>query len=405
MTRKGRCTIGDDIQLLAIENLYKYMGIDYNDVIRIPFSELSEYKGEYVVLPLSFPFYGYSNGTNITNFSKYIIPVFLGFSSTLQDYNDTDISYFKRFEPIGCRDLYTMEGLRKNNIFAYLNGCLTITFPKKRNGYDGKTKIICIDLPEQLIKLIPESMKKDCIFTSHVYFSDNCENGTEEKAKEVYNFYIKEARMIITTRMHGALPCIAFGIPVILLKENLSMRFTPIQSLIPIYTKETFSQIDWHPSIVDCEELKQTILESSAKRLTETYNKYKNILEISEFYEKNSTESNYVDHFSDTISYLKNNFDKDSSFFYALWSITPTAELVFKYINEEYKNAKLTLVIDQYKEAEFLGLPSKKKEALIGNKDIYCFVCSGAAMPEAKEFFNKIDHKLAFYCWSDGLLN
>ena len=72
MTRKGRCTIGDDMQLLAIENLYKYMGIDYNEVVRIPFSELSTYSGEYVILPLSFPFYGYSNGINITNFSPKI---------------------------------------------------------------------------------------------------------------------------------------------------------------------------------------------------------------------------------------------------------------------------------------------------------------------------------------------
>ena len=61
MTREGRCTIGDDIQLLAIENLYNYMGIDYKEVVRIPFNQLSTYDGEYVVLPISFPLYGYSH--------------------------------------------------------------------------------------------------------------------------------------------------------------------------------------------------------------------------------------------------------------------------------------------------------------------------------------------------------
>ena len=33
--RNGRLNLGDDIQLLAIENLYRKLGIDYSEVVRI----------------------------------------------------------------------------------------------------------------------------------------------------------------------------------------------------------------------------------------------------------------------------------------------------------------------------------------------------------------------------------
>ena len=51
--RRSSVNIGDDMQLVAVENLYKEMGIDYADVIRIGLSQLSSYDGEYVVLPVS----------------------------------------------------------------------------------------------------------------------------------------------------------------------------------------------------------------------------------------------------------------------------------------------------------------------------------------------------------------
>lgn len=403
MNRKGRCTVGDDIQLIAIENLYKYMGINYQDVVRIPFSELSTYDGEYVILPLSFPFYGYSSGNTITNFSDKIIPVFLGFATMLQKYSEQDIRYLKQYEPIGCRDQYTMEALRQQNITAYLNGCLTITLPKRRTGKNNKTKVFCVDLTDKIISYIPEDIKKDCVFTNHVYFSEECENGTEQKAKEVFERYINEARLVITTRMHAALPCIAAGIPVILAKDRLSLRFPMIQSLIPVYTEEQYSNINWDPEPVDCEELKQKVLKVSAKRITDTYNKYKDIYEISSFYECEVPKNLFVDNFSNTVDYLNKHYTKDSSFKYSLWGITQTAEMVYNYISQNYKYATLVAVIDQFKKCSFCGVTSSKKEIMETEKNTVCFVCSGAAMPEAKEYFDQIGHTLTFYCWSDGL--
>jgi len=403
MNREGRCTIGDDLQLLAIENLYSHMGINYDDVVRIPFSELATYKGEYVILPLSFPFHGYYNGTCITNFSNRIIPVFFGFATLTTNYCIEDLEYIKKYEPIGCRDQYTMEALRRKGIFSYLNGCLTATFPKRRSGYDGRTKIYCVDITDEFIKYIPKEILKDCIFVNHVFFSDECENGTEQKAHEVYENYIEDAKFIITTRMHAALPCMAAGIPVILAKDRLSIRFPMIEKFIHIYTESEFKNIDWNPVSIQYEELKIKILDTCSERLQLTFYKYKNILEISEFYERDEKRELFIEAFTNTVEFLKYKYNKLDCFEYVIWGVTQNGDMVYNYIKDNYPNAKISAIIDRANRAEFCGLIPTTKEWIKGKKHILCFVCAGAAMPEAREYFREIDHQNVYYCWTDGL--
>ena len=61
--------IGDWVQIFAIENLFEYMNIKKNEIVHIKISELSTYDGEYVILPINYPLYGYYH------LSYKIIPV------------------------------------------------------------------------------------------------------------------------------------------------------------------------------------------------------------------------------------------------------------------------------------------------------------------------------------------
>ena len=38
------------------------------------------------------------------------------------------LDYLRRFEPIGCRDLRTLELLERRDVECYFSGCLTLTF-------------------------------------------------------------------------------------------------------------------------------------------------------------------------------------------------------------------------------------------------------------------------------------
>ena len=57
--------IGGGMQILSILNLYEHMGVKKEEIIRINYFDLQTYEGEEVVLPVSFPFYGYNKYNRI----------------------------------------------------------------------------------------------------------------------------------------------------------------------------------------------------------------------------------------------------------------------------------------------------------------------------------------------------
>ena len=126
---KTKCNIGDNLQLLAIDKLYDYMGLSPNDIIRIPYEELGTYKskdGNPVILPINFPFLEYKEKGESERFSKDIIPVYLGCVLQKPELSEDEISFFERLQPIGCRDEYTFNLLKNNNINSWLNGCMSL---------------------------------------------------------------------------------------------------------------------------------------------------------------------------------------------------------------------------------------------------------------------------------------
>lgn len=401
--RKERLTIGDDIQLVAIEMLYKYMGISYDEVIRISFHSLANYDGEYVILPISFPLFGFHEEMKITQFSPKIIPVFLGLSTLTDVYTDEEKEYLKRFEPIGCRDEYTMQIMRKNGIMSYLNCCMTATFPRRPMDVVGDT-IYCIDVQEELIPYIPEDIKKVAKFTSHTFYpSEFTEDfGPEDKAKELLDEYAKKAKLIITSRLHGALPAVAIGIPVVFVKDKLSFRFLGVNSLIHIYTREEFENIDWNPTSIEYEPIKKLMLENAAERILSTKERYEKIYEVSDFFERVNSDNYHVEFYTNTIDYITNSLPKNEEFTYVLWGVTQTATMVHKFLKEKYPKAKLVQVIDKKKHLEFDGIVTTTKEVLIKERNAWCFVCTGAAIKESYEYFAEIGHDKYYQCCEDG---
>lgn len=401
--RHGRQTIGDAMQLLAVDNLYSYMKINKEDIIYIPYPQLPTYEGEYVILPLSFPLYGYLKDKNITQFSPKIIPVFLGISTLSSNFSHEEIKYLKTYEPIGCRDLPTMLGMRQNGILAYLGGCLTATFPCRRSG-DNKTrdKVFFVDIPDSFKQFVPEKIWGNGEFISHTVYRDECSTSLKEQAKMVYETYIKEAKFVVTTRLHAALPCLAAGIPVIWAKDFISFRFAGIDKLTHIYTKDEYEMINWEPEPVYYENQKKTMLELASKRVMDTYNQYKDIFEVSSFYEGRVNRSYFKEFYDNTVMMIQDTFDKNEEFEYILWGVTQTADLVFHYLSENYPGAKLVAVVDKNKEIEFCGVKACKKEIIEKYQKAFCFVCTGNAILEAYQYFEKIQHMRFYQCCEDG---
>ena len=78
--------------------------------------------------------------------------------------NSSNVAWFKQHEPIGCRDEYTAEALRKKGIDAYFSGCLTLTLGDK----------------------YPTSVKTDKVYVVDPYFKGSKSFGSILKAVIVY---------------------------------------------------------------------------------------------------------------------------------------------------------------------------------------------------------------------------
>ena len=401
--RNGRLTIGDDIQLLAIESMYRQIGVDYDEVVRIEFCELSSYDGEYVILPISFPFISYSNAAYVTMFSHKIIPVFLGVCMLTSTFQQEEIDYLKRFSPIGCRDMHTFRTMQKLGIPAYLNGCMTLTFPRVKSNLDDCKKIYCIDVPEEIKNNIPEKLLADCVFVSHTFYMSDLEITPEEKAKEMYTEYVENAKMVITTRMHAALPCAAAGIPVVLLKDVFSYRFAGIDKIVKIYTKEEYDTIDWKPEPINYENIKTAMLANAKEVIMDAWSKHEKQCAISSFMESRKTREEYVEFRDNTIKFIDDNWDNETEIEYVLWGVTQVAEVIHQYIHENYPNARLAGIIDKNKRIEFLGKRGVPKEEQRVNSKAYYFVCTGAAINESNTYFCENGIVNFYQCCMDGI--
>lgn len=132
--------------------------------------------------------------------------------------SEDGLDYFNRFAPVGCRDLFTLKLLKKKYVKAYFSGCLTMTLPyyKGRRG-----EYVClVDPSDELLEFVKKRTSRD-IVVIRPEKDDWPENYDERiiEAQKLLKVYSK-AHMVITSRLHGALPSLAAGTPVLLLEKR-----------------------------------------------------------------------------------------------------------------------------------------------------------------------------------------
>lgn len=335
--------IGDCIQNLAIENLYKELGIDCTELVKINRDDIPNYSEEKALLPMQ-GWFGNLYKTFPANFSPNILPVFIGFHLT--NYKESRQRFlkenlqekFSQYTPIGCRDRNTKEFFTSLGIEAYFSGCMTLTFPeRKRKPKNGK--IFIVDVPEEIEEIIPTKIKNvaDKSIT-HSYTFKNYPVSLEEayefetKAREILERYRQEAKLIITSRIHVAMPCIATGIPVVFIHEKDSDdRFDVLNGIIPRYSLKHKNIINWTPKAPNITKIKQAIKENAYLQISQAAKKYglntnklyseseqnriiKNLKKITDKLEqKGQLEQNFLNLFS--FDWLKTEKTRELSFF------------------------------------------------------------------------------------------
>lgn len=365
--------LGDGIQTFAVRKLYKDMKIPDELIQEISLDKLSTYDGdEYIIIPML----SMALGIGFAEFPlpDKIIPVFISTHIAITELTPSQIEYLKAYAPIGCRDEYSLKTMRRYGIPAYISGCITMIFDKIPDTVNKKDKkIFFIDTPKELEAYIPEEMKKDIIYSSHLLPIPKHPMTLDEAEKLYYlaveqlKEYKEKASLVVSSRLHALVPCMAMGIPVIGVFENISYRFSWLDKLLKLYTVKDFKNINWNPEPLECEELKCRLKQLFSSQLSATYEKYHKYYVISEFWE-NRSRAMYGNHYAELL--LKINKTKEEPFSYIIWGCGLIGNTVYETMNKLYPNANLKFAVDEYKSGTWHNTPVYHSEALKEENDL-----------------------------------
>jgi hypothetical protein len=191
-----------------------------------------------------------------------IHPIFVGFCTKSAGLVERYRDWFKRFEPIGCRDFATAELMRAHGIEAIVTGCLTMTLPR-RQAPPAKGRLFVVhgsgagQLPSECLKYVPDVLLDSAEFihnrlaANEIPLSAVSRAWIERYQAHLLDRYRTEASLVLTPLLHVASPCVAMGVPVILCRKNHDTRFDYIKTLLPLYTPDDVAAIDWTPSAID----------------------------------------------------------------------------------------------------------------------------------------------------------
>lgn len=201
------------------------------------------------------------------------LPIFVGTHFTQEIYKF--LEYFNAYYPwffknktIGCRDLSTLEFCKSLGLRAYLSRCLTLTLPRRNQSIVGNT-IYLVGVPKEMLPYLPKHLREDAQKVEQQLVK--CENSLDWKnlytqSENLLEVYKTQAKLVITCALHCAAPCLAMGIPVVLIakdKESLD-RFSAVKGILPIWTFEDLKAgcVNFSPTSLDIESLKKDMLEN-----------------------------------------------------------------------------------------------------------------------------------------------
>lgn len=203
---------------------------------------------------------------------KKINPLFIGFHIRPRFCQKllTTTKYYNAHSPIGCRDNYTLNQLSALGIKTWLSYCVSMTFPERTDRNRNKIVISSKTNIRNIRRVIPRSLLKNSISVSHYVKKNKKSNDAFKRqyAKEILDLY-RDAKLVITTFLHAALPCIGMGVPVVvlkplrgkkILKNSDDERFSGIKDLTKIYSLNSPRNINWEPEVVDCTEQKDKLI-------------------------------------------------------------------------------------------------------------------------------------------------
>lgn len=229
---------------------------------------------------------------------KNIHPFYISFCVADERMLSSDaISHLKEHEPIGCRDIATLEALSARGVKAYFSGCLTLSLEKSTRS--KKESVYIVDVSDVILKNMPDYLVKRAHRVSHlaslfrewrdIFYMGRVKFFKEGRIGKMIDFFYfvmwcipvsiirflftmrskksvatflnlvrarvlldsySRAELVVTSRLHVALPCLAFGTPVVFFRPHYKEdhdRFTAVRPYLRLFSESELAFINWHP--------------------------------------------------------------------------------------------------------------------------------------------------------------
>jgi hypothetical protein len=169
------------------------------------------------------------------------------------------LDFMRSNAPVGCRDLSTMKVLEEHGIDAYFSGCLTLTL--QRNDSIKRENFIALSdvtAPANPAGLEDHPLVEVRHLTQFSRFSGtllrrlNLINLRKRRlARSLLNTF-ERAKLVVTSRLHCVLPCIALSTPVVFVHPNPSdPRFQGLEGILNVISPETYSQLNTFEELLE----------------------------------------------------------------------------------------------------------------------------------------------------------
>jgi hypothetical protein len=141
------------------------------------------------------------------------------------------LGWLERHGPVGARDHSTLAWLRSHGIAAWFSGCLTLTLDAPPD-LQREDFVVLNDVPDEVAARIAGATTRPLRRTTHAESVTAAEQERFTRAAALLDLYAR-ASCVVTTRLHGAMPCLAAGTPVLLIDAHWDQsRFTGLNELV-----------------------------------------------------------------------------------------------------------------------------------------------------------------------------
>lgn len=187
-------------------------------------------------------------------------------ASSLNSGDKATIEHLRASAPIGCRDQHSVRWCANLGIAAYFASCLSILL-ERTIPYDPAGPIVTVDVNPKLLPPFQETMLAVTHRVRPAGFPlPQSRLEAMDKRLKVY----QRASLVITNRLHVAMPCLGMGVPLVMVQaDSLDFRLTALPDFVHVHKKEELKNISLNPNDHrhDAAKWKAMVAERLRKRL------------------------------------------------------------------------------------------------------------------------------------------